>query len=92
MCDNGMMMAEEYLATVERGDYSADLQRGECGAGLGWRSGWVSTGGAKPVLDAVPVDDGHLCHVVSPFVNPAFPRGHHVRVGAERNSLPNLKR
>ena len=47
---------------------------------------------AKPVLDAVPVDDGHLCHVVSPFVNPAFPRGHHVRVGAERNSLPNLKR
>ncbi len=47
---------------------------------------------AKPVLDAVPVDDGHLCHVVSPFVNPAFPRGRHVRVGAERNSIPNLKR
>lgn len=47
---------------------------------------------AKPVLDAVPVDDGHLRHVFSPFVNPAFPRGHHVRVGAERNSLPNLKR
>ena len=47
---------------------------------------------AKPVLDAVPVDDGHLCHVVSPFVNPAFPRGRHVRVGAGMNSLPNLKR
>ena len=47
---------------------------------------------AKPVLDAVPVDDGRLCHVVSPFVNPAFPRGRHVRVGAGMNSLPNLKR